>query len=257
MSFTINTNHRAHPNSYTERIRFLVLHYTSVDFETSMEDLLGENPKHVVSVHYLVGEKARPDGIVYRLVDEDKRAWHAGDSSWRGHTEVNDSSIGIENINLDGNKYPYPDEQVEALIFLCKDIIDRHGIQPYNVVGHEDIAPGRKVDPGKLFPWKRLHDNGIGAWPDEDRVRDFKDVDLPDVQTLGEKLRSYGYEVPEDCQEDKVMEALESFRRHFCPEYLGQPIEADSYAVLLALFEKYPAALIDSYMWRAQPGAAG
>lgn len=250
MTFDINHNYPAQPKSYSNRIRFLVLHYTGETFEDSLRILTGKDVQHMVSVHYLIGEKPRPDGIIYQLVDEEKRAWHAGDSSWRGHTEVNDSSIGIENVNLDGNKHPFSEEQVQAIIFLCKDIIERRGIEAYNVVGHEDIAPGRKVDPGALFPWERLAKEGIGAWPDAQKVSELSSGEAPDVATLGEKLRAYGYEMPEGNPEDSVMDALNSFRRHFCPQHLEKPIERGSYAVLLALLDKYPASKIDSYMWR-------
>lgn len=247
MTYTINTNFQS--TAYNERVRFLVLHYTAVDFETSMRLLLGNDPDHQVSSHYLIAAEPREDGMIYQLVDESKRAWHAGLSSWRGHTNINDSSIGIELVNADGNTHEFPEEQVQALVYLCKEIFERHDIEPYNVVGHSDISPGRKIDPGLLFPWKRLYDNGIGPWPDERDIAEFSSVPPPDIQTLAAKLRAWGYEISPAANEEEVDIALNAFRRHFCPRYLGLPIDAQTHATLLALLKKYGGASTRGFMW--------
>lgn len=140
--------------SFDERIKFLVLHYTEQNLETSVKLLLGQN----VSVHYLVSDiKPYP---IFQLVDESKRAWHAGASSWQGRQNLNDISIGIEIVNrgyknnIDGNIlwYPYPEKQMQSVTELCQKIIKNYNIHPTCVIGHSDIAPGRKVDPGPLFP---------------------------------------------------------------------------------------------------------
>ena len=102
------------------------------------------------------------------------RSWHAGFSAWKYDTNLNSSSIGIEIVNLDGNRYPYPEKQIEAVIFLMKKLLKEYEVSPANIVGHSDIAPTRKIDPGALFPWERLSDNGIGAWYNQEDIAYYK-----------------------------------------------------------------------------------
>ncbi len=159
-----------------ERISSLIFHYTAVDDETSLR-LLTQEP---VSAHYLIPsapayQQGKPQ--VFQLVAEDKRAWHAGVSQWGGRSNLNDSSIGVEIVNAgfsetaDGRIwYPYTADQVALLTSLAKNLIEKYAIAPENVLGHSDISPMRKSDPGPLFPWKSLAENGIGAWPDRQRV---------------------------------------------------------------------------------------
>jgi N-acetylmuramoyl-L-alanine amidase len=142
----------------TQKVDTLVLHYTALDLESSLRVLRYRG----VSAHYVLG----PDGVAYKILNNDEVAWHAGVSMWRGKKLVNGRSIGIEIVNLDGNQNDYPQIQVAALIELCKKIMSENpSITSANVVGHSDIAPKRKVDPGKLFPWKLLADQGVGLWP--------------------------------------------------------------------------------------------
>jgi N-acetylmuramoyl-L-alanine amidase len=143
----------------TEAVDTLVLHYTALDLAQSLKVLR----EGAVSVHYVLAE----DGTVYKLLEEHEVGWHAGLSMWRGRRNVNARSIGIEVVNLDGNVHGYPRAQVDALVALCRAILQRHpGIEARNVVGHSDIAPKRKVDPGRRFPWQRLAAAGIGLWPE-------------------------------------------------------------------------------------------
>jgi N-acetylmuramoyl-L-alanine amidase len=143
-------------------IDVLVLHYTELPLEESLRVLSDDSRERRVSAHHVVGE----DGTLYRLVPEERVAWHAGQSHWRGRDGLNASSIGIEIVNLHGDHHDYPQAQVTALIELCRSILARHpAIVPRNVVGHSDIAPRRKVDPGLRFPWRRLAESGIGLWP--------------------------------------------------------------------------------------------
>ena len=138
--------------SQDERVRFLVLHYTAINTELSLKVLTQKD----VSSHYLINDY--DDKQINLLVDETKRAWHAGVSKWKGLDNLNFSSIGIEIVNLgnSGGVYqPYPDYQIKKVGELARDIVNRYNIQPFNVVGHADIAPGRKPDPGPLFPWKK------------------------------------------------------------------------------------------------------
>ncbi|NNE58779.1 MAG: N-acetylmuramoyl-L-alanine amidase [Hellea sp.] len=143
-------------------ISCLVLHYTGMETGKAALDRL-RDPEAKVSAHYLVEE----DGKVFQLVDEENRAWHAGVSSWQGITDMNSASIGIEIVN-GGHDFGLPDfplVQIKAVIELSKAILGRHNISAQNVVGHSDIAPGRKQDPGEKFPWAELAASGVGLWP--------------------------------------------------------------------------------------------
>ena len=138
----------------------IVLHYTEQDsVEQSLDTLRSRNSGGRVSSHYLLGK----DGKTYQLVSDAKRAWHAGAGRWGAITDVNNASIGIE-IDNDG-KSPFPDAQIDSLIVLLRDLTTRLRIPPTQIIGHSDLAPTRKIDPGPLFPWKRLHDAGFGLWP--------------------------------------------------------------------------------------------
>ncbi len=139
-------------------IEFIILHYTAMSTEKSLERLC--DPVHEVSCHYLID----PSGICYQLVDDRKRAWHAGKSYWRGYVDLNSRSLGIELVNS-GNEN-YPEAQMISLIRLLKYLIDSFKLNPKNVLGHSDIAPSRKLDPGKWFNWKKLAVNGVGLFPE-------------------------------------------------------------------------------------------
>ncbi|MES2677833.1 MAG: N-acetylmuramoyl-L-alanine amidase [Pseudomonadota bacterium] len=223
-------SHQYSSKSFDERIKFLILHFTAVDFKTSL-DLL----KNQVSAHYLISE---PPVEIFQLVAEDHRAWHAGESFWAGRTNLNDSSIGIEIVNLDGNKNSYPDEQIEAVMLLCKQIIARHNIAPNCVLGHSDIAPLRKDDPGILFPWRKLYENGIGAMVDS---IDIEGLDkIPTALELQQNLAKYGYQIDlTGAMDEQTKGVLDAFRKHFCPDLVGKNIDLKSYATLLALIKKY------------------
>ena len=233
--------------SADSRIRFLVMHYTEINESGSLAVLTGDE----VSVHYVVPEAPKVENgepVVYQLVPEDKRAWHAGQSYWQGATELNASSIGIENVNLgplgNGQWQPYPPAQVDAIIKLSRDIIARYKLPPTRIVGHSDIAPQRKIDPGPAFPWKTLYDAGIGAWPDDAAVaahlagRDPKS--LVDVRALQEKLKRYGYDVATDgVLDEKTRRVIGAFQMHFrSSDYAGNP-DAQTDAIAQALLDKY------------------
>ncbi|MDQ6214677.1 N-acetylmuramoyl-L-alanine amidase [Achromobacter insolitus] len=226
--------------SQASRVRSIVLHYTSVDDARSMELL----SKGKVSAHYLVNEAGR----VYRLVDENRAAWHAGASSWYGNIAMNSTSIGIEIVNpgwtegTDGKPvwHPYDERQLRALTLLLRDIAQRHGIAPENVVGHSDIAPQRKVDPGPLFPWKMLAEAGIGRWYDESgaaaHLARLQVQGIPDVAWFQKQLARLGYACPQDGTLDPAtIGALAAFQMHYRPAlYDGQP-DAETAAIMLAM----------------------
>ncbi|MCW5580167.1 MAG: N-acetylmuramoyl-L-alanine amidase [Luteimonas sp.] len=150
-------------NYDVRRAQVIVVHYTEQDsVQRSLDTLRSRNSGGRVSSHYLLGE----DGSIYQLVSDEHRAWHAGAGSWGGIHELNSASIGIE-IDNDGQE-PFSDAQIDALIRLLEDLTTRHRIPKTEVIGQSDLAPGRKIDPGPLFPWKRLFDAGFGIWPDPD-----------------------------------------------------------------------------------------
>ena len=236
-----------HAKNADSRIRFLVMHYTEIDEARSLKVLTGDE----VSVHYVVPEAPRiekGEPVVYQLVPENLRAWHAGQSYWQGATELNASSIGIENINLgpigDGNWQPYPPAQIDALIRLSRDIVARYNIPPTRVVAHSDIAPQRKIDPGPLFPWRKLYDAGVGAWPDDATVAAHlagRDPKAPsDVRALQEKLKRYGYDVATDgVLDDKTRRVFSAFQMHFRQSDYAGNADAESDAIAQALLDKY------------------
>ncbi|QGZ28889.1 N-acetylmuramoyl-L-alanine amidase [Stutzerimonas stutzeri] len=221
------------------RAQFIVLHYTSSDLSRSLEILKGDG----VSSHYLIGEAP---ATIYRLVDENRRAWHAGESQWNGRTWLNSSSIGIELVNrgyIEGERgrlwYPYSEQQIDALIVLLKDIMQRHGLKPGAIVGHSDIAPQRKVDPGPLFPWKRLADAGLVPWPDAAvvaRQRSAFALQLPDVAWFQAQLVRQGYKVPEHGHLDlETRNVIAAFQMKYRPtRFDGEP-DAETAAILAAL----------------------
>ncbi len=192
-------NHDARPDVPTD---MLVLHYTGMRSAQDAIDRL-RDPVARVSSHYVVEE----DGQVWQLVPEDRRAWHAGISFWRGHTVLNDRSVGIEIVNP-GHEWgyrPFPALQMAAVCDLCLGILARHPIPPRNVVAHSDIAPDRKDDPGELFDWEGLARNGVGLWPGAG-LADIPEDAVPAV------LSQIGYRT--DLALDVVLRA---FQRHWRP----------------------------------------
>jgi len=184
------------PSFDARRPNYVIIHQTSNDTAAQALATL-TNPARKVSAHYLIGR----DGTVYQLVAESARAWHAGASYWGGNTDLNSASIGIE---LDNNgAEPFGDAQIDRLLQLLGELKERYKIPPANFLGHGDVAPGRKVDPGPLFPWARLAAAGYGLWcrPPLPTVRVFDDVNIG--------LQILGYDMADPAA------ALQAFRRHF------------------------------------------
>ena len=203
-------------------ISIVVLHYTGMEDGPSAIARL-RDPEARVSCHYLIAE----DGQVLRMVPEDKRAWHAGRSWWRGIQNVNGASIGIEIVNP-GHEFgyrPFTEQQMAALIPLLAGIVQRHQIPRANVVGHSDVAPARKQDPGELFDWARLARHGLAvARP----TRGLVDPHWTDGGFLL-ALERYGYDVRD------ARAAVTAFQRRFRPEHLDGEIDGESRAILLSL----------------------
>lgn len=215
----------------------LVLHYTGmVSGAAALERLC--DPASKVSSHYVVEE----DGRIFRLVDEEMRAWHAGVSYWRRRETLNAHSIGIEIVNP-GHEIgyrPFPKSQMKAVLDLCEDILSRHAIVPRDVVGHSDIAPLRKVDPGELFDWDWLAEHGIGVKPPKSKVHQGALLQLgdsgEDVFSLQNDLANYGYKMPLTGSFDgETAAVVRAFQRHFRPHDVSGVADAHTRDILQQL----------------------
>ena len=249
--------------SFSTRIRFVVIHYTSIDWENSLKVLTNE--RYEVSSHYLIpegGDDTYSDQIkIFQLVDEENRAWHAGISKWEERTNINDQSIGIELVNQaecsvrQGSQYDYTNnyiclfsefdsDQIDQLILLLKDILSRHDeIKPTYIIGHSDISPDRKFDPGPKFPWKKLYENGIGAWYDDQTFEKYKNQfkrKIPDINQIQCALKRYGYGVEiTNKMDEQTFFVIRAFQYHFTPNKSDGSISLDTVSALWALLEKY------------------
>lgn len=309
--YQIDYNSYRSIKSFNRRVRFLVMHYTSLDFKKSVMALTGED----VSAHYLVPDPTEQSYIeagfkdmrIFNLVDENERAWHAGVSSWAGRSNLNDTSIGIEIVNLanvhsdsseqayvgealkdvcvlnpvhkDGCELqddvglragdsdmsgtalqletvnleidnhervvfpPYNPKQIDAVKELAFNILQRYpDITPTAVVGHSDIAIGRKSDPGAAFPWKELYLAGIGAWYDEERKDDYQEQfykKLPPKADVLAKLKCYGYDISVACSEMGYKDLIRAFQLHFRQENYDGILDIETAAIIYALVDKY------------------
>jgi N-acetylmuramoyl-L-alanine amidase len=237
----------------SSRINFLVIHFTSEHFAESMR-LLTQPTDRPVSVHYLVPEPGdetydRERLLVHRLVHEPRRARHAGVSYWAASQSMNNSSIGIEIVNqsrcedIDPEAERTPENQV-CTFRLAKYILDRNpDIEPIDVVGHADIAPDRRLDPGPKFPWKRLYENGIGAWYDDDTFERYFATfvnEPPGLRMLQRGLAALGYRIEETGEDDvQTRFVVRAFQMRFRPAKWGGGIDTETAAILFALLEKY------------------
>ncbi len=236
----LQIDHSYTAKGQSSRVKFVVLHYTVSDRPTSLNILT----QQVVSAHYLLTDEAKP--VIYNLVDESRQANHAGVSYWKGYTELNASSIGIEIVNPGFTEgphgriwYPYPQAQIDQLIVLLKDIVARHHIPPQNVIGHSDVAPTRKEDPGPMFPWRQLAAAGLAVWPDDARVaaaRAGYDAAPPDVTWFQQRLAQYGYAVPQNGQLDSATRAvISAFQMKYRPATIDGTPDSETAALLDAL----------------------
>lgn len=237
------------------RQKYIILHYTALNDDKSVTVLTQQS----VSSHYLVNDLG--DNEIYQLVDENKRAYHAGISAWRKDKMLNDTSIGIEIVNAgyktdaSGIKiFPeYSDAQVRKVAALVKDLATRYMVPPTNILGHSDIAPTRKQDPGPKFPWKKLYDEyQVGMWYDEDTKQNFYDTAVLEdyamqmtvpsflfkIQTA---LKDFGYDInPNGVYDDATKKTIETFQYHFRPQNYSGMLDAETWAILQALNQKYP-----------------
>jgi N-acetylmuramoyl-L-alanine amidase len=227
-----------------KRPDMLLLHYTGMpDTGAALQKLC--NPMSEVSAHYFVFE----NGHVLQLVPEARRAWHAGIAWWQHEDDINSRSIGIEIANTghapDGTMPDYPDVQIGALIVLCRDIVARWRIPADRVLGHSDVAPQRKIDPGETFPWERLHDAGVGHYvrpaPIADGLRLCPGADGQPVEALQAMLALYGYDTVIDGRYDGRTEAVvRAFQRHFRPQRIDGVADASTVTTLRDLIASRP-----------------
>lgn len=215
---SVNFDDRA-PGS---KIEYVILHYAETDFVESIRLLC--TPEGGVSAHYIIHK----DSDIYSLVDDLKRAWHAGKSYWRGNSELNHNSIGIE---IDNNGYEdFNKDQMLSCIGLCKYLMQKYSIPKENVIGHSDIAPNRKVDPGPLFNWPLLAMNNIGMWP---KNISNKDVKLSNILTRQRNLQKLGYKIELTGELDlQTIQVIKAFQAHFNPISL---VSLDQYKKLDSL----------------------
>jgi N-acetylmuramoyl-L-alanine amidase len=212
----------------------LILHYTGMESAERAVSWLC-TPESRVSCHYLVDEK----GEITQMVDEGLRAWHAGQSFWKGETDINSASIGIE-IHNRGHGLGYPDfprVQMEAVAELCLDILSRNPIPPQNVLAHSDVAPMRKADPGEKFDWPFLHERGIGHWVLPEPVSN-EPAGIGEMQRL---LGDYGYGVPQSGKtEAQIAAVVRAFQRHFRPAKVDGVADSSSLKTLKRLLSSLP-----------------
>jgi N-acetylmuramoyl-L-alanine amidase len=228
--------------SQDSRVRFIVIHYTATGNRGALLTLSRAD----VSVHYLITDN-RPVKI-YQLVPEDRNAWHAGESSWYGHTSINNASIGIEIVNSGDFLAPdgtlewadYSEAQIEAVMLLVRDIARRHDVRPQDIVGHSDVAPQRKSDPGPKFPWRRLAMAGLGRWYDETAARAsqafFDTSGVPDAAWFQTQLERVGYAVPHSGTFDtETARVIKAFQMHYRPERCDGIADAATAGILQVL----------------------
>jgi N-acetylmuramoyl-L-alanine amidase len=221
------------------RVRYLIIHFTQLDFGNSVRVLTDGKSERRVSSHYLVG--INPPTI-HRLVDEGRRAWHAGKSRWQNDTALNATSIGIEIVNMgdegaSGVQFAdYPAAQIDAVLALVKDIATRHAIAPHRILGHSDIAPQRKTDPGPKFPWRRLAEAGLIPWPDPVQVESSRSrlgQTVPDATWFQERLAAVGYETPRTGMFDEATRrVIASFQMRYRTTRYDGLADADTAATL-------------------------
>ena len=241
----------------SERIKTIVLHYTVSDNDRSIKTLTTGN----VSAHYLILDT--DDDKIYKLVPESERAWHAGDGGFAGRTILNDTSIGIEIVNagiqpqyrnalkngaMDYHPYEhyvaFDKLQIKKVAQLVQDLALRYDISPKNIIGHADMAPSRKIDPGAKFPWQRLYEQyGIGAWYDAFDKQFFmnqKEFDTATIPEIKQAFRRYGYQINDSYEWDKASrDVIYAFQFHFRPQQPTGKMDIETYAILKALNKKY------------------
>ena len=252
--------------NFDHRIKHIVIHYTSQDLETSLKTLT-ERSDYPVSSHFLIsseieGHSDAKKARLYRLVDENNRAWHAGISSWGKDRALNYTSIGIEIVNESGCEHPiqqlgnaaafysscdfepFSTPQISTLTDLVHNLQKRYpDIKPINILGHSDIAPDRKIDPGPNFPWKLLFDEGIGTWYDDNDVSYFLDkfaTHRPTVFETQTRLHQIGYAIKITGEQDRQSQmVVRAFQARYVPEKFSGILDNTTEAIIFSIAKKY------------------
>jgi N-acetylmuramoyl-L-alanine amidase len=240
---------RVHPSpNHGERasgapINMVVLHYTGMrSADAALQRLC--DPRAEVSAHYVVYE----DGNILQCVPESRRAWHAGRSFWKGETDINSRSIGVEIVNP-GHEFgyrPFPEPQIKAVTELVRDICRRHDIHPWMVLAHSDIAPDRKQDPGELFPWQQLFETGVGHYVAPSSIGSGLFMQEGDrgqpVEAIQSMLALYGYDIGISGEFDqKTRLVVMAFQRHFRPEVIDGVVDQSTVETLAELLRTLPS----------------
>ena len=238
MSLSIHQQPSPNHDARTRPISHIVLHYTDmVDAEAALARLC--DPQAKVSAHYFI----RRGGEIVQLVDDDCRAWHAGVSYWRGETDMNSASLGIEldhdGHDENGHMAAVPPAQMTALIGLLKALTARHNIHPHNILGHSDIAPGRKIDPGEAFDWAALNKAGFGLWLDDVKIEDVAPMaqggEDKAVAPLQKALAALGYQIEADgVFGPKTAAVIAAFQRHFRARQIDGVADAETQTLIYA-----------------------
>lgn len=239
--------HALHPSPNTEDRRkgcrpdMIVLHYTGMPSAPKAIGWLAD-PKSKVSCHYVIDE----DGHITQMVAERARAWHAGVSHWAGESDINSASIGIE-IQNPGHEHGYPkfpDEQMQAIAALCRDIAARRGVPPERILAHSDVAPGRKIDPGEKFDWAWLAEQGVGHWVRPAPLTTDActlDQNAAAVDETMALLSDYGFGVENGERDDWFAVLVRSFQLHFRPARADGRLDAGTLDTLRRLVAALPA----------------
>ncbi|ARU93494.1 N-acetylmuramoyl-L-alanine amidase [Tatumella citrea] len=245
--YSVDYHHQA--SGQEPRVQMIVIHYTAENNPDSLHILTTEK----VSAHYLIPDPTKPAAgraDIEQLVPESQVAWHAGQSSWQGVTHLNNISVGIELVNRGYYRTSYgyrcdvyPARQIAVLTKLLRDIVTRYHIRPQNIVGHSDIAPLRKQDPGPCFPWQTLAQEGLGAWPDPQTVASLiagrPPLQASNPTVLMGLLRQYGYGFDDSESEPQQQTVIKAFQMHFRPWLVSGKADVQTEAIARALLEKY------------------
>ena len=214
----LNISHKFKSNNFDNRknkISFIIIHYTETKTLAKAVRLLTDKERKV-SCHYLIDSK----GKIFNLVDLNKRAWHAGESKWKNFTDINSRSIGIEIVNSgEIKKEKYKKEQINVLIELIKSLKHKYNIRNEKILGHSDIAPLRKVDPGKFFPWEKLNRHSIGLWANVRTNRSM--LTKTEYKEFLVNLKKIGYRYFNSSKENKLV--IDAFHRHHLITLVGKP----------------------------------
>ena len=240
-SITVDSSYTSKGQNY--RQRFIILHYTAMDRDGSLRALTNNE----VSAHYLISDQKNDP--VYYLVDENKRAWHAGVSEWKTSKNLNDSSVGIEIVNSgnsSGSFEPFKNFQIKEVAVLVRYLADKYEIPATNILGHSDIAPQRKPDPGPLFPWEELYRKyNLGMWYDSTRKSAYESEyastwnTLP-AATVQAEFSKFGYSINTTGRwDEQTKNVIKVFQYHFRPAKYDGKLDLETFAILKALNEKY------------------